>query len=592
MEFKYIAIVFALLLLIFMLYKEYKRPEQQGLIFRLIASIVAVTSFLLLIVLIHYQVSQTVKPDEISFLTNSTNPDSVTQKSKLFTSDSSVLKVLGKKVNFIADLDYYLASHPEVKTIHLYGEGLDLLALERLKPRQIVYHKPPLPAGIQSCNWNRKITHSEELRIQGIYQNVTNQSVKLMLNGLGTNLDSVEIKPQSKVYFDLKTNPKQIGRAVYQLLTIQSKDTLANEAIPFEVAEKRPIRLLILSSTPDFEYKFLKNWLLQNQYPVAYRSRISKDKFSVDYLNMQSISLSNINPQVLNNFDLVIADDQEIANLKTSEAAALTNQIASGKGLIIRLNEEKLQSNLAKKFSISNAVAQKDKSYVFTLSGDQSKTKTLLIESSINLNQQAGDLPLVKDADSKIWVNSQLYGAGKLVLTSIPNTYNWFLGGKNTDYTAYWSTLIQNAVNTNTLQVVVNFSPQYPQLNHRVNIQIGGVAQLPKIEVGNISIAPLQNKFNPFEWEGSHWPQKIGWDSVKVNSTRVSYFYVDHQNSWEGIRQIKKIEQTVSFVNQQAGQNIQIQTLEETQDRVVSKWWFFFLFVLSAGFLWFEQRRI
>lgn len=592
MEFKYIATVFALLLLIFMLYKEYKRPEQQRLIFRLIASIVAVISFLLLIVPIHYQVSQTVKPDEISFLTNSTNPDSVTQKSKLFTSDSSVLKVLGKKVNFIADLDYYLASHPEVKTIHLYGEGLDLLALERLKPRQIVYHKPPLPAGIQSCNWNRKITHSEELRIQGVYQNVTNQSVKLMLNGLGTNLDSVEIKPQSKVYFDLKTNPKQIGRAVYQLLTIQSKDTLANEAIPFEVAEKRPIRLLILSSTPDFEYKFLKNWLLQNQYPVAYRSRISKDKFSVDYLNMQSISLSNINPQVLNNFDLVIADDQEIANLKTSEAAALTNQIASGKGLIIRLNEEKLQSNLAKKFSISNAVAQKDKSYVFTLSGDQSKTKTLLIESSINLNQQAGDLPLVKDADSKIWVNSQLYGAGKLVLTSIPNTYNWFLGGNTTDYTAYWSTLIQSAVNTNTLQVVVNFSPQYPQLNHRVNIQIGGVAQLPKIEVGNISIAPLQNKFNPFEWEGSHWPQKIGWDSVKVNSTRVSYFYVDHQNSWEGIRQIKKIEQTVSFVNQQAGQNIQIQTLEETEQREVSKWWFLFLFLLSAGFLWYESRRV
>lgn len=592
MEIKYIAIICAFLLLIFMLFKEYKRPEKQELIVRLIASVVAVVSFLLLIIPIHYQVSETVKPNEIAFLTNSTNPDSVTQKNKIFTSDSSVVKAFGKKVNFIADLNYYLVSHPEVKTIHLFGEGLDLSVLESLKPRQLIYHTPPLPSGIQSCNWNRKINSSDELNVQGVYQNATNQSVKLIIKGLGTNLDSVEIKPQSQANFDLKVNPKQIGRAVYQLLAVQSKDTLANEAIPFEVAAKTFIRVLILSSAPDFEYKFLKNWLLQNQYPIAYRSRISKDKFSADFLNTQAISLNSINQQVLNNFDLVIADDQELSNLKASEVAALANQVVNGKGLIIRLNGEKLQSNLAKKFSLSNTRSQKDMSYVFTLFGKETNTKPLPTASSINLIEQAGDLPLVKDADSKIWVNSQLSGAGKIVLTSIPNTYNWFLSGNTTDYAAYWSTLIKNAVNTNAKGIAINLSPQFPQVNHRVNIQVESGNQNPLMNVGRISLAPLQNKLNPSEWEGTYWPQKVGWDSVKVNSTRANYFYVDHQNSWESLRQTKKIEQTLSFVKRQAGQNNKIQILEKTEDSVISKWWFFFLFLFSAGFLWLEQRRI
>nr|MBC7612944.1 hypothetical protein [Pseudopedobacter sp.] len=592
MDIKYIAIVCTFLLLIFMLFKEYKRPEQQELLSRLIASVIAVVSFLLLIIPIHYQVSQTVDPEEISFLTNSTNPDSVTQKSKLFTSDSSVLKVLGKKINFIADLNYYLASHSGVKTIHLYGEGLDLSVLESLKPRQLIYHTPPLPSGIQSCNWNRKINHSEELSVQGVYENLEHQSVKLMLRGLGTDLDSLEIKPQSKANFDLKVNPKQIGRAVYQLIAMKAKDTLVNEAIPFEVKEKKSIRVLILASAPGFEYKFLKNWLLQNQYPVAYRSRISKDKFSVDFLNIKSVALSNINAQVLKDFDLIIADDKELADLKASEVAALANQIANGRGLLIRLDDEKLQSNFAKQFSLSNAPIQKDKSYVFSLSGKGIKTEPLPISASTNLNEQVGDLPLVRDADSKIWTNSQLYGAGKMILTAIPNTYNWYLSGNNTDYSSYWSTLMKNAVTAEGNGIVVNLSPQFPQVNHRLNILVESGNQLPLMNVGSVSLAPLQNKLNPSEWEGTYWPQKVGWDSVKVNSTRVNYFYVDHQNSWESLKQIKKIEQTLSFVKRQESQNNRSQTIQETEEREVSKWWFFFLFLLSAGFLWFEQRLI
>jgi hypothetical protein len=45
----------------------------------------------------------------------------------------------------------------------------------------------------------------------------------------------------------------------------------------------------MLSASPDFESKFLKNWLSENGYAVALRSAISKDKFNSEYINIKPV---------------------------------------------------------------------------------------------------------------------------------------------------------------------------------------------------------------------------------------------------------------------------------------------------------------
>jgi hypothetical protein len=66
--------------------------------------------------------------------------------------------------------------------------------------------------------------------------------------------------------------------------------------IPVFVESQATLKVLILSSSPDFENKFLKNWLFENQYVCAVRSAISKNKFSTEFLNSTKINLDQITP--------------------------------------------------------------------------------------------------------------------------------------------------------------------------------------------------------------------------------------------------------------------------------------------------------
>lgn len=596
MEFKYIALVCSVLLCLFLLFKEYQRPNKSWLIGRFLATFFAVSGFLLLVFPIQYTIDRSVNQSEITLLTAGANPDLILNKNtKILSTDSNLFPSLsGFKIEYIPDLSYYLAAHQEVRKINLIGEGLSLTELNDLKNYQINFKAGDYPSGIAACNWSKKINASEPLLVQGNYINNTNKEVKLVLTGLGNHLDSVIIKAQSSLNFSLKNTPKQNGRAVYHLLALQAKDTLAKEAIYFEVLEKEPVKLLILASSPDFEYKFLKNWLLQNQYPVAFRSRISKDKFSLDFLNLSSLKIGNINQTLLNNFDVVIADDEELANLSGAETAALNNQISvNGLGLFIRLNTDKQQSVMAKKFSLYPFTDQKNQSYSFKLAGSGIKTKALQIDEPHSWIVRLDEQPLVKDENDKTWVNSKLYGSGKLIVSTIPKTFNWFLNGNESDYANFWSTVIGKAVQEKSIDNIISFEEDYLTVSNRININLqSNSAKSPNITAGNTQLAPLQNKQIHTNWQVTYWPKKAGWDSIIVNNDTAQFFYVNDKSSWETARTIQKTEQTLDFLKSQNNRILQVEETIKQEQKEVSKWWFFLMFLLSAGFLWYESKRI
>jgi hypothetical protein len=295
MEFKYIAILTGLLLMAFLIYKEVRRANQARLTWRILASILAVVCFVLLIVPIKYETHVQQNADEVILLTQGTNLDSVAKlKGKKYALPSVDLK--NTKAIAIPNLSYFLKSNPNIQKLKIYGYGLSAAELEDLKGYQIVFHPSTNPSGIISANWPAKLKTSESLQVQGTYQNSGSETVKLLLKGLGKTVDSISIEAKSNKSFSFKTNPKQTGKAVYELIALQKKDTLAKEPVPVQVGDQAPMKVLILASFPDFEYKFLKNWLYENQYPLAFRSQISKNKYASDFLNMDGFNLNQITP--------------------------------------------------------------------------------------------------------------------------------------------------------------------------------------------------------------------------------------------------------------------------------------------------------
>jgi len=275
------------LLLVFLLWKEVRRKNKLRLTWRLLASVLAVTSLLCLAIPPFYHGKRSmVSNKEILLLTDGFSKDSLNkyrspspQKTLIYTADKTVFQTLkSPAVQLVADLGLWRKTIPANTALHVLGFGLKEEELQSLNQQPVRFNAPELPSGIQKLNWTHRLNSGENFRVQGNFLNQTDAKIKLVLKGLNTGLDSIEIGAKRSMGFSFSTVPKQSGQAVFRLIALSGKDTVENEPIPLIIEPAKTLKVLILSASPDFESRFLKNWLSENAYGVAARSTISKKK--------------------------------------------------------------------------------------------------------------------------------------------------------------------------------------------------------------------------------------------------------------------------------------------------------------------------
>lgn len=590
MEIKYIAIIACAFLLLFLLYMEIKRKNKARLIWRIMANIIAITCFVLLLIPIEYKTYLKQNANELILLTKGTNQDSIAKiKGQKYALASA--EINNTNTTLIPDLSYFLKANPTVKKLSIYGYGLNNDELNALKRYQITFHPTEKPTGIIAINWQRKLKTTEKLMVQGIYQNLGNKTVKLLLKGLGNSIDSMSVLPHINQSFSFQNQPKHIGKAIYQLVALIDKDTLSNNPVPFQVEDQLPMRVLILASFPDFEYKFLKKWLFENQYPVAFRSQISKNKYSTDFLNLDSLNLNRINALSLKKFDVLIIDEEELAAINPEERSSIDYAVSAGMGLIIRISSVKSTTSLGQKFSRFETLEPKDKQLRLELATDQRRLEKLPMEQKLFLKSNQADQPIITDASGKILVNSTIKGNGKLLASTISATYNWFLLGREIDYSLYWSELLSKASKKKNETNSTQLSPQFPNRNQKLRIisDFSESDQLPRIKIDSIILAPRQNMELPFQWDAVYWPKKDGWNNLQVNQTNNS-FYVFNKNDWESLKDQQTLELTEEFAKNSSNYETKKSSTDIIIVNLISLWWFFIGFLFSSAFLWYESR--
>jgi len=590
MEFKSIAILTGLVLLAFLLYKEIRRLNKARLTWRILANIIAVSCFVLLIIPIRYKAQVQQNTDEVFLFTAGTHPDSIASlKGKKYALSSAALKN-NTAIN-IPDLAYFLKSNPNIRKLSVYGYGLNPSELALIKGYQVAFHPAANPTGIIVANWQNKLKTTELLQVQGTYQNSGSEKVKLLLKGLGKTVDSIAIEPKSSRNFSFKTTPKQTGKAVYELISLQKNDTLANEPVPILVGDQTPMKVLVLASFPDFEYKFLKNWLFENQYPLAFRSQISKNKYAFDFLNLDSVSLNRINASSLKKFDILIIDEEELAAISPAEKSSIDLAVKKGMGLLIRVANLKASTTLSDRFSRFESPALKGKPLNLKSTEDHLKFNPLPPEQGLFLKSGQDDQPLIFDTNGNVIINSTINGYGKVLISTLSSTYHWLLSGQKNDYATFWSKLLTTAGRKRNDMQAVNIIPQFPVMNQKMEIiaDLAASNQIPILKVDTILLSPRQNMVLPFQWDAFCWPEKPGWTNLEVNHS-IDPIYIYKKNEWQTFRNQQKLDATRQFIK-----NLNITESKSTVTAIVlaeevSVWWFFTGFLLAASFLWYEAR--
>jgi hypothetical protein len=579
----YIFIALALLLA-FILFKEIKRENKSNRILRILASIFAIIALYFIASPIKYKRQVSVKETNSAILlTEGYHKDSLEswKGRSIFTTEKEIAEK-NKNVKHIGDINKFLSSNSKFEIFHVYGYGLENHEFESLRGKNLIFHPSVLADGISSINWSNKIRSGEELLIQGSYNNLEKREIKLVLQGMGTNLDSTFIEKES-ANFELKCIPKHLDKAVYSLIALAGGDTIVKEDLPILVKAKEPMRILILAASPDFENKFLKNWLSEQGFSLAIRTTISTNKFNSEFLNGSKIDLTHINATLLNDFDMLIGDIQELARLSNVESQVLQNQINLGMGLLIKTDAIESGSGFYKKaFSLQENKKAIPKTMNLTWNGQEATKNIIQGSTLLSIMPQSGTQSLVKNELGDILISSKLLGRGKIVLSLINDTYTWVLGNQLNDYSSFWTYVLQKAGKKKEL--AVNYIiPQIPIINKELQLSSDSL----KLNINGDQLALIQDPVLQFEQRGSWWPEKTGWQSI---DNEKEWIYVFDESAWKGVRAAEKIKNTKKRWMLEKKDSIKEKFAHSIYEDQVSAIWFYILFLLCCTYLWLEEK--
>jgi hypothetical protein len=587
-----IVILICVLLAAFGVYREYQRASKSHLAWRLVATVVSIIALACVVLPVGYRgnATQTIGAGKI-LLTAGFNADNLTaeKNDSIYTLDKSIQQNY-PKAKLLDNVQDLFTDSTRTTPIHVFGYGLTTDELSQLANQPIIFHPAPIPDGFTAISWTEKVKTGQVFSTQGSYQNTSAKALQLVLKGLNTTLDSVAIPAKATAGFNLKATPKNAGRAVYTLVVLNGKDTLQQERLPVTIAPTHPLKILILSASPDFESKFLKNWLSGNGYGVATRSVISKDKISQDYVNMDQPDLAHLSASLLSKFDVLVGDLSVLKNLNPTESNALQQEVMQkGLGVIIRADSSgKATSWLQSGFPVTYLSGKQMAAAPIHITG-KGKTAPLNLDA-LYINTQNNTQALVTDEHQHELAAATIAGAGKLVFTTVNNSHNWMLAGNKDDYQALWSLLIDKAARRLPVTESWSVTTSLPTINQPVSLMAEQASVPGSIKINQTAVYPAQNPVVPFQQVVTYWPKAYGWQQIIQGNSNPYWWYVWPATDWQGIRAAKKLSLTAQYVQKHT---IGTSVTKEIQQKTwvsVPKMYFYILFLMAASFLWAESK--
>ena len=230
MAWNVLVISLSFLLLVFLLWKELKRTNRFSLSARLITTLISVLS--MACIALPLTITRRLSSAGINsavLLTDGYFKDSL-QKflqanpgKKIFTLDKNIKTY---NATYIPDLSLLSEDSSNISSIHVFGYGLNKYDLDLLNDLPVTFHPAAIQNRITSIDWNTKLTSGDKLVVQGSFNNITSDPVKIILNGFDTNLDSVMLPANRSSNFELSAFPRHIDKAVYSITTLKAGDTL------------------------------------------------------------------------------------------------------------------------------------------------------------------------------------------------------------------------------------------------------------------------------------------------------------------------------------------------------------------------------
>ncbi|RRQ50496.1 hypothetical protein DZC72_08115 [Maribacter algicola] len=466
------------------------------------------------------------------------------------------------------------SSLDSIDRLLITGYGVRDYDLWQFKQSSVSFLPEDVSDGILQLKYDQEVMVGDELTVEGLFKNPIPQS-KLILHGPGGNpLDSIVFLNKEEQGFTLKTNLKASGKFLFFLQEKDSSDTVYNtEPLPVVVKTKAPLKILMVNEFPSFETKYLKNFLSEEGHRVIAKTKLTKQKYKFEYFNTESQPIYSLNSDNLASFDLVIFDDLSLNMLSNSERTVLTEAIQqNGLGVFVQQTENRFQS--------------KNNLGAFEIQPDTENTLKVGVVAEPLLEKYPVSFPATGLMEMAIgnYGNSKRLGLGQIGTTSLKNTYELLLDGKQAEYKEIWTSLI-NGLRKQT-QNMGAFRSEYNWafVNEPYDFSFFTSEENPAVVLDNHYRVPLlKNTIVADEWQGTVYPKEKGWHELvsDLDTTVSKNFYVMEEGNWSSLTSQNTLKRNKRFFDTSF-----TDYKEKYLPYRIPPIWFFLIFLSAMAYLW------
>ncbi|UOQ99611.1 hypothetical protein MUN81_08985 [Hymenobacter sp. 5317J-9] len=529
-------------------------------------------------------------------LTPGYSPDTLRQLLRRLGAGTSVWHYGGvaasAKIRPLSSLLTLTEQRPKLRGLHLIGQGLAPAELLVLGNLPVTLHPAVAGVGFSTAFWESKLALGDVLRVEGTALLPKAEAPAwACLLAAGAVRDSVRV-PAGGGPFRLRYQPKTAGLSLYELQLRRAGRKLAAEPVPVEVSTPQVPAVLLLSATPSFEFKYLKNYLAEAHYPVALRTTVSRGLVQTDFVNQPATDLGRLTPALLARYAIVVADAATLAALAPTETGALQSAISAGRlGLLVVAEAAPLPRSAPGRadFAVMPRAAAQAAAQPLAWPDAPAGARAPL---PAQLRPASALRPLVSGPGQAVAAASRRAGLGFVVVSVVPETFPWGLQGRLDLYRSYWNRLLTAARPPAPAEVAWQAGTRWPRPQQPLLLHLTATFPETQPTVRALAAGPavrlaLRQDTRLPEWSTAQfWPQAPGWHQLTGPGRVTHSFYVYPAGAWAGPER----EERQLAVAQQAMAAPGAAVASETVAQPWPAGWFFGLFLLAAGYLWVEEK--
>ena len=533
---------------------------------------------------------------EAILLTDNYSPDTLRQLVRQLGAGTPIWAYgdikLPAKAKPLASLLTLAEQRPALRRLHVLGQGLAAAELPTLGQLPLRLHPGAPFAGFRTAFWPARLSLGEALKVEGaVTARAGAGPAWVVLRAAGTGRDSVKL-PTGSGAFRLRYQPKAAGLATYELLLRRPNQPVLTEPVPVEITTPTLPAVLLLSATPSFEFKFLKNYLAEAHYPVALRTSVSRGLVQTDFVNQPAVALDRLTPALLARHQVLIADAATLGAPTAAETQALQTAVGAGRLGLITLAEAAPLPRAAPgraDFIIRARPAAPAALPVLNWPDAPGEARAPL---PAQLQPHPNLRPLIMGPNRVLVAASRRVGLGFAVVSTVPETFRWALQGRAPVYASFWSRLLTAAVPPAPKAATWRTGTHWPRPAQPLTLQLS--AAFPNVQptaaalVGGpaVRLALRQDTRLP-EWSTAQfWPDAAGWHQIRGPQRATHNFYVYPAVAWLGPELAERQQAAAQRTRESKAS-------PAAQITITEPWpagWFFGLFLLAAGYLWLEEK--